>query len=231
MATQLGNIPLTTGVPLDSEVVHRTENETIGGTKTFTSNIINSRNGNNVAYISRFAGTSRGTTPDKYKVVELRLNDAYDNALTNIIQQWTNQNNRQIILRAKTDNGSDVNFATFTSNGDGSSVSAKGSALAAVGMPSNSVIDNIMPLENGATYIAPLNGYISIIQYSNVEGNSYLRLTGSASIGCADRATIAKTMMHVFIPIAKGATATLYCDNVKTGTYSMMRFIKAQAEV
>lgn len=224
-------------VAMLDEVVRLTGSQTVSGQKTFTSDLVYSRSGWAVNNAARFGSLSRGTNPSSDATMEYRLGDKDGNGLVDLLQTVGKTGSRCFIARAFTDGGQYVDLMRLEMSADGANVYAKGSGLAAAGMPSSRKIVNVFDLGDGTSdiatgqrYVAPANGWICVSAAKSaaaVEAQMLLSCNGIVSRATSNGSNGSGV---VAIPVSKGSTAGLSVINYKCGTGSSAVFVYATGE-
>ena len=213
--------------PEPTNVVHRTGNETIEGQKIFSSDIITSRNSNSIANRIRFQDLIRGVNPESDNLATFRMEDKDGKSIIDIIERVETNGRLVFAVRFTYGSGNTSEILKLYSTEEGNVV-AKGTAFAAVGMPSGSAITYTGEgWEDGHEFTAPCSGWLSLGKLSS-EQNQYLQIA-IGTLAHVVRSTAANQPIFTYLPMTKGQCAAI--NFTAGGNWSRISFIKAVAEV
>lgn len=226
VSTALGYTPAD-----DSDVVHRTGDETIAGVKTFTRGPILQTNNNDTGYYIKNTNADITTSPTNTIVHYLRCLDKNSQLIGDLNFYRNTDGSQQTYIRARSAISGSQKSASFgvKTNVDGSDdiVATVGvsRSLANLPMPSSRYTELTLGA-SGTVYTASDTGWVVIRKQTN-STNQYIRLfIQNSLLGNQISAASSGTDIETYIPVKKGDKFSVGYN--AGGTTQRFRFIKAQ---
>ena len=217
--------------PEPTDVVKLTGNQTIDGDKTFIGNV---KAGGSAFILA--SGYNANRIPIKGKAFVAKELQSFSDLMFNdedgkrvcVLRTILGTDGNNILTINMVDSEDIMEPVVWlVKNGDKTNL--RSPIFAAAGMPSNSIIDySGEDWNSGHVFTAPYSGWLVLCKKSS-NGNQYLQALKANGLTQHAVSSDGNQDVCISVPMAKGDTTTVY--NNLTGNWTVIRFVKALAEV